>query len=128
VHGYDAAPVEAVLEVYSDVTDLVARMHRSQWTILAAVLGAMALIYLVIQLILVRYKRLLRAQEAARVAQEERIATRRITTRSPACPIARASASSSRRRCVAPSVTARRSALLFLDLGSVQARERQPRP
>jgi len=73
VHGYDAAPVEAVLEVYSDVTDLVARMHRSQWTILAAVLGAMALIYLVIQLILVRYKRLLRAQEAARVAQEERI-------------------------------------------------------
>jgi len=73
VHGYDAAPVEAVLEVYSDVTDLVARMHRSQWTILAAVLGAMALIYLVIQLILVRYKRLLREQEAARVAQEERI-------------------------------------------------------
>ena len=73
VHGYDAAPVEAVLEVYSDVTDLVARMHRSQWTILAAVLGAMALVYLAIQLILVRYKRLLRAQEAARVAQEERI-------------------------------------------------------
>jgi diguanylate cyclase (GGDEF)-like protein len=73
VHGYDAAPVEAVLEVYSDVTDLVARMQRSQWTILAAVLGAMALVYLVIQLILVRYKRLLREQEAARVAQEERI-------------------------------------------------------
>jgi len=73
VHVYDAAPVEAVLEVYSDVTPLVARMERSQWTILAAVLGAMALVYLAIQLLLARYKRLLREQEAARVAQEERI-------------------------------------------------------
>ena len=73
VHGYDAAPVEAVIEVYSDVTDLVARMERSQWTILAAVLGAMALVYLAIQLLLARYKRLLREQEQARAAQEERI-------------------------------------------------------
>jgi len=73
VHVYDAAPVEAVLEIYTDVTPLVERMERSQWTILAAVLGAMALVYLAIQLSLVRYKRLLREQEAARVAQEERI-------------------------------------------------------
>jgi diguanylate cyclase (GGDEF)-like protein len=73
VHVHDAAPVEAVLEVYSDVTDLVARMRRGQWQILAAVLGAMALAYAGVQLILARYQRLLREKERERAAQEERI-------------------------------------------------------
>ena len=73
VHVHDAEPVEAVLEVYSDVTELVAGMRRAQWTILAAVCGGMALVYLVLQLVLVRYRRLLRTEEAARLAQEERI-------------------------------------------------------
>jgi len=73
VHVHDAEPVEAVLEVYSDVTELVAGMRRAQWTILAAVCGGMALVYLVLQLVLVRYRRLLRKEEAARLAQEERI-------------------------------------------------------
>ena len=73
VHVYDAAPVEAVLEVYTDVTEPVARMRRAQWQILAAVLGAMALVYGVVWLILARYKRLLREQERERAAQEERI-------------------------------------------------------
>ena len=69
----DDAPIEAVLEVYSDVTDLVARMQRGQWQILGGVLGAMALIYLVVQLILRGYRERLREQEAQRAAQEERI-------------------------------------------------------
>src|SRR5688572_2950734 len=73
VHVYDAAPVEAVLEVYNDVTELVQANQRSQWKILAAVLGAMAVIYIVVQLILGRYQRLLHEQERARAAQEERI-------------------------------------------------------
>src|SRR5687768_10068655 len=73
VHVYEAAPVEAVLEVYTDVTDLVARMERSQWAILAAVLGGMAAVYLAMQLMLARYHRLLRDQERERAAQEERI-------------------------------------------------------
>jgi diguanylate cyclase (GGDEF)-like protein len=73
VHVYEAAPVEAVLEVYSDVTELVARMERSQWTILAAVLGGMAAVYLAMQLMLARYHRLLRDKERERAAQEERI-------------------------------------------------------
>ena len=73
VHVYEAAPVEAVLEVYTDVTELVARMERSQWTILAAVLGGMAAVYLAMQLMLARYHRLLREQERERAAQEERI-------------------------------------------------------
>ena len=73
VHVYDAAPVEAVLEVYNDVTDQVAAVQRAQWKILAAVLGAMTLIYLVVQLILARYQRLLADKERERAAQEEKI-------------------------------------------------------
>jgi diguanylate cyclase (GGDEF)-like protein len=73
VHVYDAAPVEAVLEVYNDVTELVKQTQLGQWKILAAVLGAMAFVYIVVQLILARYHRLLRAQERERAAQEERI-------------------------------------------------------
>jgi diguanylate cyclase (GGDEF)-like protein len=73
VHVYDAAPVEAILEVYNDVTELVESNQRSQWKILAAVLGAMALVYIVVQVILGRYQRLLHEQERARAAQEERI-------------------------------------------------------
>jgi diguanylate cyclase (GGDEF)-like protein len=73
VHVYDAAPVEAVLEVYNDVTELVEGAQASQWKILAAVLGAMALIYLVLQAILGYYQRLLADKERERAAQEERI-------------------------------------------------------
>jgi diguanylate cyclase (GGDEF)-like protein len=69
----DEAPVEAVLELYTDVTALVERMQRGQWQILSGVLAAMALVYFVVQAILSRYRRLLREQEAQRVAQEERI-------------------------------------------------------
>jgi diguanylate cyclase (GGDEF)-like protein len=73
VHVYEAAPVEAVLEVYTDVTELAARMERGQWKILAAVLGAMGVVYVLLQLILARYQRLLREKERERAAQEERI-------------------------------------------------------
>ncbi|MCD6042183.1 MAG: putative diguanylate cyclase/phosphodiesterase & domain, partial [Burkholderiales bacterium] len=73
VRVYEASPVEAVLEVYSDITELVARSRAAQWKILAAVLGAMALVYAVVQLILARYQRALREQERTRAEQEERI-------------------------------------------------------
>jgi diguanylate cyclase (GGDEF)-like protein len=73
VHVYEASPVEAVLEVYSDVTAVVARTRAGQWKILLAVLGAMALVYAVVQLILARYQRALREQERTRAEQEERI-------------------------------------------------------
>jgi diguanylate cyclase (GGDEF)-like protein len=69
----EAAPAEAVLEVYSDVTALVDRMQNGQWKILAGVLGGLSVIYGLILWILLRYRRLLDAQEAQRLAQEERI-------------------------------------------------------
>ncbi len=67
------APVEAVMEIYSDVTPLVERMERSLWRILAGVLAVLALVLLAGVWILRRYHRLLKAQEAERLAQEERI-------------------------------------------------------
>ena len=73
VHVHEAAPVEAVLEIYTDVTRLVEANQRSEWKVLAAVLGAMALLYAVVQLMLARYRRLLEEKERERAAQEERI-------------------------------------------------------
>jgi diguanylate cyclase (GGDEF)-like protein len=66
-----AAPVEAVFEVYSDVTELVERMQSSQRKIIAGVLGAMALVWLVVQLMLSHYQRRLAEEELHRKAQEE---------------------------------------------------------
>jgi diguanylate cyclase (GGDEF)-like protein len=73
VRGSDQAPVDAVAEVYSDVTSLVDKMERGQWKILAGVLGGLSVIYALILWILVRYRRLVKQQEAERRAQEERI-------------------------------------------------------
>jgi diguanylate cyclase (GGDEF)-like protein len=73
VHVYEAAPVEAVVEVYSDVTGLVERIESGQWKITAAVLGLMTLVYALLQIILARYQRLLAEKERERAAQEERI-------------------------------------------------------
>jgi len=69
----ESGPVDAVLEVYSDVTTLVDKMERGQWKILAGVLGGLSVIYALILWILMRYRRLLKQQEAERLAQEERI-------------------------------------------------------
>ena len=73
VRAREGAPVVAVMEVYSDVTHLVEKMERSQWKILAGVLGSLLAIYALILGILLRYRRLFNEQETARLAQEERI-------------------------------------------------------
>ena len=73
VHIYDAAPVEAVLEVYNDVTETVLALQRRQWMILAAVLGALLMVFGVVQLFHLRYQRVLLEQERLRAEQEERI-------------------------------------------------------
>jgi diguanylate cyclase (GGDEF)-like protein len=71
VHVNEATPVEAVFEVYSDVTELVERMQASQRKVIAGVLGAMALVWLVMQLMLSHYQRRLAEEERHRRAQEE---------------------------------------------------------
>jgi diguanylate cyclase (GGDEF)-like protein len=71
VHRNEAEPVEAVLEVYSDVTELVARMQRGQRQIIAGVLAAMALVWLLVQLMLSHYQRRLAEEERQRRAQED---------------------------------------------------------
>ncbi len=69
----EAAPVEAVMEVYSDVTPLVAKLGRTQIQIVAGVIGALSLLYLLMLWMTGRSDRILREQEAERIAGEERI-------------------------------------------------------
>jgi len=71
VHSDEATPVEAVFEVYSDVTELVERMRLSQRKIIGGVLGAMALVWLLVQLMISHYRRRLADEERQRKAQEE---------------------------------------------------------
>jgi diguanylate cyclase (GGDEF)-like protein len=71
IHMNEAAPVEGVFEVYRDVTELVGRMHAGQRRIMAGVLGAMVLVWLVVQMMLSQYQRRLTEEERQRKAQEE---------------------------------------------------------
>ena len=73
VRRTELSEVEAVFEVYTDVTELIARMERSQWQVLAGVVGAMALVYLALQLLLVRYRRQIREHDLQRREQEAQI-------------------------------------------------------
>jgi diguanylate cyclase (GGDEF)-like protein len=73
VHTDEAAPVEAVMEVYSDVTGLVSKMERTQSRIIIGVVGALSALYLLMLWMAGRADRILRKQEAQRVANEERI-------------------------------------------------------
>lgn len=63
--------VEGVVEVYSDVSELVANLNRTQWEIVAAVLGSLSLLYLVLYFAVGRADKIINAQ-----TQEQRIATR----------------------------------------------------
>jgi diguanylate cyclase (GGDEF)-like protein len=69
----ESGTVEAVMELYTDVTTLVRRMEAGFWKILAGMLAAIGLVYAAGLWILASYHRLLRAQEAERVSREERI-------------------------------------------------------
>jgi diguanylate cyclase (GGDEF)-like protein len=56
------APVEGVLEVYSDVTDFVSALERTQWQIVAGVLGCLSLLYLFLLTIVQRADKVILAQ------------------------------------------------------------------
>ncbi len=73
VRADDNAPVQAVMEIYSDVTRVVERMERTQWQIVIGVIGATLLLYALILWYSLRFERAVRAQEAQRRVDEERV-------------------------------------------------------
>jgi diguanylate cyclase (GGDEF)-like protein len=73
VRSADGTQVEAVMEIYSDVTALVQKMERTQHEIIGGVVGALSVLYLLMLWIGRRADRILREQEAQRAANEERI-------------------------------------------------------
>src|SRR5258706_5604829 len=67
----DNAGVDGVVEVYSDVSELVANLDRTEWEIAAAVLGSLSLLYLVLYFAVGRADKIISAQ-----TREERITSR----------------------------------------------------
>ncbi len=65
----DAAPVEAVVEVYADVTTLVETLETIQWQIAGGVLGSLALLYFFLFLIVRRADSIIVADQAKLVHQ-----------------------------------------------------------
>jgi diguanylate cyclase (GGDEF)-like protein len=72
IHSGAGGRIEAVFEVYSDVTDLMQRMQRVQWQIVVGVLGSVALIYGLLMRVARRADRIeaARREEAARSAAQ----------------------------------------------------------
>ena len=67
-------PIEGVFEVYSDVSDLVAQLERTQWQIVAAVAGSLLLLYLFLFLLAHRADRIVSEQsDEQRLASEARL-------------------------------------------------------
>ena len=69
----EAAPVEAVFEIYSDVTQLVASLEKTQWQIVAGVVGGMALLYAFLFLIVRRADRIIKDYQQEMIANEAKI-------------------------------------------------------
>ncbi len=67
------APVEAVFEVYSDVTDLVVDIKKHQWEIIAWVVGSLSLCYLFLLVIVRRADKTIQAQDKQRLDDEAKI-------------------------------------------------------
>jgi diguanylate cyclase (GGDEF)-like protein len=64
------APVEAVFELYSDVTDLVHKIEVTQIQIVAGVFGALAVLYLFLFFIVKRAHNIIKRHEEVRVLHE----------------------------------------------------------
>ncbi len=62
IRAEDHLPPEAVLEVYSDVTDYVAELNQTSWEIVGVVLGSLSLLYAFLYAIVRRADRTLRVQ------------------------------------------------------------------
>ena len=111
----NAAP-EAVFEVYSDVTELIASQRRALWQIVAAVLTALSALYLFLYGVVRKADRLIAAQDLERERREAQVRHQAYHDALTGLPnrayfgerLVEALAQSDRRR--------RRGALLFIDL------------
>ena len=74
IRADSGAPVEGVFEVYSDVSELVAQLERTQWQIVAAVAGGLLLLYLFLFLLADRADRIVSEHsDEQRLASEARL-------------------------------------------------------
>ncbi len=73
VRAAEGAPVEGVLEVYSDVTELIDAQSRARWRIAGIVLASLAALYLFLLIVVRKADRIIARQEQERAAQEAEI-------------------------------------------------------
>ncbi|WP_158219716.1 bifunctional diguanylate cyclase/phosphodiesterase [Ideonella sp. A 288] len=64
---------EGVVEVYSDVTDLLQRQSTAQWQVAAAVVGALSTLYLFLFMVVRKADGIISRQERERAAREEEV-------------------------------------------------------
>ncbi|MFO1330133.1 MAG: EAL domain-containing protein [Rubrivivax sp.] len=68
----EGAP-EAVAEVYSDVTELLARQRRAEWQVVALVVALLSALYVFLYLMMRKADHIIQRQDADRAAQEAAI-------------------------------------------------------